>query len=57
MIGLLKSNGGLEARRFDTTSTRVPGQGLSSRYPGLKATSWPSSSSWPSSPFSPSSLS
>jgi hypothetical protein len=36
MIGLLKSNGGVEARRFDATSTWVPGQGLSSRYPGFE---------------------
>jgi hypothetical protein len=36
MIGLLKSNGGVEARRFDATSAWVPGQGLSSRYPGFE---------------------
>ena len=36
MIGLLKSNGGVEARRFDATSAWVPGQGVSSRYPGFE---------------------
>jgi hypothetical protein len=53
----MESKGGPEARRFAETFLIAGVPGRSKLHPGLKVTSWTSSSPLTSSPFSPSSLS